>query len=78
MTILSVLISIFASIFFFVPGADRLAVAGCGGLGYPVAIGVCLVGFSVYSLCILREKLSKIEIIGLAAVTLGIIGMSLK
>jgi putative ABC transport system permease protein len=69
---------IFASIFFFVYGVDHLASVGCGGLGYPVAIRVCLVGFSVYSLCILREKLSKIEIIGLTAVTLGIIGMSLK
>ena len=78
MTILRVLISIFASIFFFVYGVDRLAAAGCGGLGYPVAIGVCLIGFSVYSLCILREKLTKVGLIGLLSIILGIIGMSMR
>ena len=71
-------IAVLSSILLFIRGVDLLAAAGCGGLGYPVAIGISLIGFSVYSLCILREKLSKIEIIGLAAVTLGIIGMSLR
>ncbi|MBO7146282.1 MAG: hypothetical protein J6W81_00855 [Lentisphaeria bacterium] len=72
------LITVFANLIFFFHGIDLLASGGCGGLGYPVAIGVCLIGFSVYSLCILREKLAKAELIGLLSIILGIIGMSMR
>ena len=56
-----------ASLFFFFRGLDLLAKSGCGGLGYPIAIGVCVVGFSLYSLLILREKFARLSLAGLIA-----------
>ena len=67
-----------ASLFFFYRGLDLLAECGCGGLGYPVSIGVCIIGFSLYSLLILKEKFAKSGLAGLAAVCLGIIAISMK
>lgn len=67
-----------ASVFLFYRGLDLLAKAGCGGLGYPIAIGVCVIGFSLYSLLILKEKIVRLSLAGLIAVCLGIIVISLK
>ena len=67
-----------ASVFLFYRGLDLLAKAGCGGLGYPVGIGVCVIGFSLYSLLILKEKVARLSLAGLIAVCLGIIVISLK
>ena len=67
-----------ASLFFFFRGLNLLAQNGCGGLGYPVATGVCVAGFSLYSLLILKEKIARLSLIGLIAVCLGIITISLR
>ena len=67
-----------ASVFLFYRGLDRLAKSGCGGLGYPIAIGVCIIGFSLYSLLILKEKFARLSLAGLTAVCFGIITISLK
>lgn len=67
-----------ASLFFFYRGLDLLTQSGCGGLGYPVAIGVCVIGFSLYSLLALKEKFARLSLAGLTAVCLGIIVISLK
>ena len=66
------------SLFIFYRGLDLLAKNGCGGLGYPISIGVCVVGFSLYSLLIMKEKFARLSIAGLAAVCLGIIVISVK
>ena len=39
-------------------GLDRLAAAGAGAVGYPVAMGVTIMMFQIYTAVILREKLS--------------------
>ena len=67
-----------ASVFFFYKGLDLLAEAGCGGLGYPVSIGVCIVGFSLYSLLILKEKIARLGLAGLISVCMGIIILSIR
>lgn len=67
-----------ASIFFFYRGLNILAKQGCGGLGYPVAIGVCVLGFSIYSLFILKEKILRWGLLGLFAVTSGIIIIAIR
>ncbi|MBO4646567.1 MAG: EamA family transporter [Lentisphaeria bacterium] len=67
-----------ASLFFFYQGLDLLARNGCGGLGYPIATGVCVVGFSLYSLLFLKEKIARLSLTGLIAVCLGIITISLR
>ena len=66
------------SLFFFFRGLDLLAKTGSGGLGYPIAIGVCVFGFSLYSLLILKEKFARLSLAGLIAVCLGIITISLR
>lgn len=67
-----------ASCFLFYKGLDLLAGSGAGGLGYPVAIGVCVAGFSLYSLLFLKEKFARLSLGGLIAVCLGIIIITLK
>ena len=67
-----------ASLFFFYRGLDLLTQSGCGGLGYPVSIGVCVIGFSLYSLLALKEKFARLSLAGLIAVCLGIITISLR
>ena len=67
-----------ASVFFFYRGLDLLAKRGCGGLGYPLAIGVCITGFSLYSLLILKEKIARPGLIGLGAVCIGIIIIAIR
>lgn len=67
-----------ASVFFFYRGLNLLAKNGCGGLGYPIAIGVCITGFSLYSLLILKEKIARPGLIGLIAVCIGIIIIAIR
>ena len=67
-----------ASLFFFYRGLDLLAKNGGGGLGYPIATGVCVVGFSLYSLLFLKEKIARLSLAGLIAVCFGIITISVK
>ncbi len=66
------------SLFLFYRGLDLLAKNGCGGLAYPVSIGVCVSGFSLYSLLVLKEKFARLSLAGLIAVCVGIIVISLK
>ena len=67
-----------ASLIFFYRGLDMLAKNGCAGLGYPLSIGVCVIGFSFYSLLILKEKFARLSLIGLGAVCIGIIAVSIR
>ena len=67
-----------ASLVFFYRGLDMLAKTGRAGLGYPLSIGVCVIGFSLYSLLILKEKLARLSMAGLGAVCIGIIAVSIR
>ena len=67
-----------ASCFFFYRGMDLLAEAGVGGIGYPLSIGVCITGFSLYSICLLKEKIARLGLAGLAAVCIGIITITIR
>lgn len=68
-----IIVNTSASLFFFYQGLDLLARNGRAGLGYPISIGVCVAGFSLYSLLILKEKFARLCLAGLAAVCIGII-----
>ena len=76
--VILMVLNVSASLFFFYRGLDLLARSGCASLGYPVSIGVCVIGFSVYSLLILKEKFARLSLAGLGAVCLGIIIISLQ
>lgn len=67
-----------ANVLFFYRGLDILTKNGCGGLGYPLAIGACVAGFSLYSLLILKEKFARLSLAGLAAVCFGIIIIAIR
>ncbi|MBO4305045.1 MAG: hypothetical protein J6A21_10705 [Lentisphaeria bacterium] len=67
-----------ASLFFFYRGLDLLVKIGRAGLAYPLAIGVCVIGFSLYSLFVLKEKFARIALAGLGAVCAGIIMIAIR
>ena len=71
-----ILIACISSFLCFYRGLDVLAKYGCGGSGYPVAIGVCIVAFAAYSMMVLKEKFSRLELTGLTLIVLGIAGIS--
>ena len=54
------------------PAIDTLARCGMGSLTYPLLVGSCLVGFSLYSFLILREKTTPLQS---AALGLSIVGI---
>ena len=70
-------VMLLAQYLFFFKGLDMLAQAGAGSIGYPVAIGVCEGGFSLYSGVFLQEPFKALTIMALALNMLGIVLLSL-
>lgn len=58
-------------------GLDKLAAAGAGSVGFPVMLGSCIVGFFLYSLIFLKEKLTPTGAAGFLLCLAGIIAISL-
>jgi len=56
---------------------DRLSSFNMGAIGYPIAVGSCIAGFSLYSMFVIREKVLWQNWIGLIATISGIIIISL-
>lgn len=52
---------------FLYRGLDLLAKAGVGSVAYPVAVCSCILGFILYTFIFLKERLSKLQVLGLAA-----------
>ena len=61
------------AILFQYPGMDTLAKCGVGSLSYPLLVGSCLVGFSLYSMFILKEKNTPLQWASLGCCLAGII-----
>jgi len=57
---------------------DRMALTGSISLVYPVAVGTCVVSFSLYSVFIIKEKSSRYTMLGLLGAALGITLMAMK
>jgi multidrug transporter EmrE-like cation transporter len=55
------------------PSMDTLAKLGAGSLSYPLLVGSCVVGFSLYSLLFLKEKVTPLQWGSLASCLAGII-----
>ena len=66
------------NILFFYRGMNLVADAGAGAIAYPIPIGICIIGFTLYSILQLKEHLSVPGWIGLTALALGILGISLR
>ena len=54
------------------PAMDALARHGIGGAAYPIMIASCLVGFSLFSLLCLKEKLTPLQYAALGCCAAGI------
>lgn len=55
------------------PSMDTLAKHGAGSLSYPLLVGSCVVGFSLYSALFLKEKMTPLQWGSLASCLAGII-----
>lgn len=64
------------SIKLFYVSLDRLSKFGMVSVGFPLIVGACIVGFSFYSLLILREKSHWFNWGGMAATLLGLFALS--
>lgn len=63
------------SIKLFYVALDRLSKFGMASVGFPLIVGSCIVGFSFYSLLILREKSHWFNWVGLAATLFGLFAL---
>lgn len=68
------LVSLFVTYFISYRSMDLLGAAGAGAICYPVTVCACIVGFTLYSVAVLREKCTP-TILG--AIGLGLLGMVL-
>ncbi len=73
---MSVLNVISVKMLFF--ALDRLSACGIGAIGFPVTVGSCISGFSIYSLIVIKEKSLAVNWLGLAGTVGGIIVLSIR
>ncbi|WP_294437657.1 DMT family transporter [uncultured Victivallis sp.] len=64
--------------FFFYRGLDLAAEAGAGAIGYPVTLGSCIAGFALYSVFILRERITIASASSFLLCLSGMIAMSIQ
>ncbi len=57
---------------------DLMADNGLAGIVYPIAIGVCITGFSIYSRLVLKESMKPASMAGLILCLLGVVLLSLS
>lgn len=56
---------------------DRLSLCGIGSIGFPLAISASLIGFTLYSLFVMKEKCYTFTILGLLVILAGGVMISL-
>ncbi|MEK6793900.1 MAG: hypothetical protein AABZ39_03935 [Spirochaetota bacterium] len=64
------------SVKLFYVSLDMLSMHGMASICFPLIVGSCIIGFSLYSLFVLREKSRWFNWFGLAATIIGIIALS--
>jgi drug/metabolite transporter (DMT)-like permease len=57
---------------------DILANYNTASIAYPLLVSTCLCGFTLYSLIVLKEKLTRLQFLGLALSLIGIIFICIK
>lgn len=57
---------------------DIMAAAGRARLVFPIGTGVCILGFSLYSLAAIREKYSRFTYTGIALVMVSLLLLALR
>ena len=71
-------IGLFVSYFLFYNGMDALGRAGLGNVANPLMVVSCIVGFVIYSVLFLRERLRPLQCLAIAACVAGAIALCLK
>lgn len=66
---------ILTSAFLLYPGMNSLAAAGVGAIAYPIAVASCIVAFDLYSIILLREKRTPLQMLGMLMILGGIAGL---
>ena len=56
---------------------DRMTGLGCSRVVWPIAVGTCIVGFSLYSRLRIREPFSRRDLAGIAGITAGLVLLAL-
>ena len=69
--------SLVCGYFFFYNGLNALAKAGAGSIAYPLLIGSCIIGFSLYSMVFLEERPTLPQYLALATCMAGVVCVSL-
>jgi drug/metabolite transporter (DMT)-like permease len=59
-------------------GLDLLAAVRLGALGFPIAVGTCIVGFATYSAAVLREPLTRERAMGLLLGLAGVVLLAIS
>jgi len=67
------LFNLLFSYLLFYPGIDALAVHGQASISYPMMVGSCILAFTLYSMFLLKEKISKLGWYGLFCSIMGIV-----
>ena len=70
--ILMTISTLIASVTLFC-GLDQLASAGAGAIGYPIAMGITIAAFLLYSILILHERLSPTALASILLCLCGIV-----
>ena len=60
------------------PCIDALARRHTAAIAYPLMISSCLVGFTIYSRLVLRERLNRVQAAGFVAALAGILLICVK
>ena len=66
-------ISMISGFFLLYNGMDRMAKLGMGAISYPIMVISCIMGFTLYSLLWLRERLTWQALLGLTCCVSGIV-----
>jgi drug/metabolite transporter (DMT)-like permease len=76
--ILSEGIGLFVSYFLYYNGMDALGRAGLGNVANPLMVVSCIVGFVIYSVLFLRERLRPLQCIAIAACVAGAVAICIQ
>ena len=68
-------VSMTENVVFLYPGLDMLAQAGFGAIAFPLAMGASIVAFEIYTIALLHEKRSVMQVIALLVMMLGMVAV---
>ena len=68
-------VSMTENVLFYYPGMNMLADAGMGAIAFPLAMGVSIIAFEIYTIGILHETRNIMQVIALLVMILGTVAL---